>query len=245
MNKIVNNFEIYYKINEDLIKNYSSKNRNYEILQNINEINNTNIIINKLNDVNNDKDIMNKLNKIFNIYKIMNNKKEIKENIIPKVSEKYIKYSDYPKKVFELINNINDDSKVRIIFKKEVKVALFKGEIAFQNAAKELRSMLPLPPLEFKPEICIPLPEKEEDIKNGSPHLSEQVKIIIKNYNINAFFRDLIKIPEISTLLMIVDDNENNSGKKRLTLMDKNVKYIGISSAIVGNTFGAYFSFSE
>ena len=41
----------------------------------------------------------------------MNNKEEIKENIIQKVSEKYIKYSDYPIKVFELINNIEQTQK--------------------------------------------------------------------------------------------------------------------------------------
>ena len=81
LNSIIDNFEIYYKINEFILKNFLNKDRNYEILKNINEINNCDIIINTLNDINNEKNIMNKLNKIFNIYNEMNNKEETKNEL--------------------------------------------------------------------------------------------------------------------------------------------------------------------
>ena len=94
-----------------------------------------------------------------------------------------LKYADYPKKIVELINNIredpvsyadliedsiqyivedidkNDPSNQRLIFKKKVKVALNRGIPAFREAAEYLRSLTPLPPLEFSQEKCIPLPD--------------------------------------------------------------------------------------
>ena len=74
-------------------------------------------------------------------------------------NDPYAKYSDYPEKIVELINNIredpsgyadviedsikniieeedkNDPSNTRLIYKKKVKVALNKGESAFHEAA--------------------------------------------------------------------------------------------------------------
>ena len=178
------------------------------------------------------------------------------------------RYENYPRKMFELINSIrgnpssyadeiensieniweekskNDNEKNKIVYKQRVKVALNRGEIAFKEAAKELREISPLGPLEFKEEICIPLPEIEEDIKNAN-YLKEQVKIIRQNNNINVFYKDLIKDPEVSALLMIVDDSIKNPGKKRQAVLDNNFKYIGISSGFVGKSFIAYFSFSK
>ena len=95
LNNIVDNFEIYYKLNEFMVNNYKSKDRNYEILKNLNEINNCKSVFNALNDINNDNNIKNKLNKIFNIYNLMNNKEEEKENneilIKNNLDENYLK----------------------------------------------------------------------------------------------------------------------------------------------------------
>ena len=63
-------------------------------------------------------------------------------------------------------NNKNDSTKNKIIYKKKVKVALTKGKPAFLEAAEQLRNTEPLPPLEFVPEICIPLPENENEMKD-------------------------------------------------------------------------------
>ena len=183
-------------------------------------------------------------------------------------SESNQNYDDYSQKMFELINKIrnnpssyadeieksieniweekskNNDGKTKIVYKQRVKVALFRGEIAFIEAAKELRTFDSISPLEFKNEICIPLPDIEEDIKNSN-YLKEQVKLIRKNNNIDVFYKDLIKDPEVSALLMIVDDSSKNPGKKRQAVLDDNFKYIGISSGFIGKTFIAYFSFSK
>ncbi len=117
-------------------------------------------------------------------YNAKENENEYQENEAIKISqEKSNKYANYPEKMLTLINNIradpvsyadtiedsiqniteeqdhNDESKTRIIYKKKVKVALNRGEIAFKDAADELRGMGPLPPLELKNEICVPSPK--------------------------------------------------------------------------------------
>ena len=40
---------------------------------------------------------------------------------------------------------------------------------------------------------------------------------------------------------MIVDDNNKNAGKKRMALLNKDLKYIGVTSKFIGKTFIAYF----
>ena len=182
--------------------------------------------------------------------------------------EKNTKYSEYPEKMLILINKIredpvsyadiiedsiqniieeqdkDDETKTRIIYKRKVKVALNRGELAFKEAVDELRSMNSMHPLELKNDICIPLPEDEDEIKDSS-YLREQVRILRENTNIDVFFKDLIKVPEVSALLMIVDDSGKNPGKKRHAVLNKDFKYIGISSKFIGKTFIAYFAFSR
>ena len=178
------------------------------------------------------------------------------------------KYANYPYKIVELINNIREDpvgyadiveqsiqnivleedkedpSIKHLIYKKKIKVALTTGEKAFQEAIDYLRTLSPLPPLEFSQEKCIPLPNTEEELNNPS-FLKSQVKVLREQTRIDVFYKDLIKIPEISGLLMIVDDTNKNAGKKRRALLSNEVKYIGGSSKFIGRTYVAYFSFSK
>ena len=196
------------------------------------------------------------------------NKKEEEDYLEHLNEEKNAKYADYPDKMVELINKIrqnpveyakivedsiknitsetdkNDETKAKLIYKHKVKVALNRGEDAFKEAVEILRNMEPLPPLEFNGEICIPLPQTEEEIKDPT-YLKEQVKILKETTNIDIFFKDLIKIPEVSSLLMVVDDSVKNAGRKREALLNKDYKYIGINSHFIGKTFVAYFSFSK
>ena len=177
------------------------------------------------------------------------------------------KYLNYPERIIEIINNIrqdpvsyadvvldsmknivednnkNDATKNKIIYKKKVKVALTRGKPAFLEAAEDLRNTEPLPPLEFVPEICIPLPEDEFDMKDNNFLKKKVIELKKEGINIDIFYKDLVKIPEVSALLMIVDDSGKNAGKKRMTLLDKNIKYIGVNSKFVGKTFIAYLSF--
>ena len=197
-----------------------------------------------------------------------NNENQREEEYNEKINEvKNTKYADYPEKMLELINKIredpasyadviedsiqniivnqdDDEGKPKIIYKKKVKVALTRGEPAFKEAADILRNMESLPPLEFKNDICVPLPDNENEIKDSS-YLREQVNILRETTNIDVFFKDLIKLPDVSVLLMIVDDGEKNAGRKRNAVLNKNFKYIGINSKFIGKTFIAYFTFSK
>ena len=197
-----------------------------------------------------------------------NNENQRDEEYNDKINEvKNTKYADYPEKMLELINKIREDpasyadiiedsinniienqddveGKPKIIYKKKVKVALTRGEPAFREAAEILRNMESLPPLEFKNEICVPLPDNENEIKDSS-YLREQVNILRETTNIDVYFKDLVKLPDVSALLMIVDDGEKNAGRKRNSVLNKNFKYIGINSKFIGKTFIAYFTFSK
>ena len=177
------------------------------------------------------------------------------------------KYLNYPERIIDIINTIrqdpvsyadvvidsmknivednnkDDSTKNKIIYKKKVKVALTRGKPAFLEAAEHLRNTEPLPPLEFVPEICIPLPEDESDMKDTNFLKTKVIELRKEGINIDIFYKDLVKIPEVSALLMIVDDSGRNAGKKRMTLLDKDIKYIGVNSKFIGKTFIAYLSF--
>jgi len=179
------------------------------------------------------------------------------------------KYANYSERIIELINNIrqdpasyaeiiedsirnivddnnkNDYTKNRIIYKQKVKVALNKGKEAFLEAAEILRNIDPLPPLEFVSEMCIPLPETEEELRDPSFLKSQVKELKDEGIFIDVYFKDLIKVPEVSALLMVVDDSYKNTGKKRKALLNKDFKYIGVNSKFIGKSFVAYLAFSK
>ena len=235
-----------------------------------NEINNSN---NRLSnhDLNNEKNRNNfspNLNEAENYHdsKLSPNIDKIGQS---REISKNSKYLNYPEKIIEIINGIRQDpvsyadvildsmrniiednnkddfKKNKIIYKKKVKVALTKGKPAFLEAAEQLRNLEPLPPLEFVPEICIPLPENETEMKDSNFLKNKVLELKNEGINIDIFYKDLVKIPEVSALLMIVDDSGKNSGKKRMTLLDKDIKYIGVNSTFIGKTFIAYLSFAK
>ena len=90
------------------------------------------------------------------------------------------------------------------------------------------------------------MPNNEKEFKDSN-YLRERVReILAKNIHINIFFKEMVKIPETSALLMIVDDNcMKNYGKKRKALLNKKYKYIGVTYRFIGKTFISYFSFSK
>ena len=260
-------------VNSDKEDEKEIQNKSLEDLNKNNITNENNNIYNKNEDLlgHNKQNIFNiNENNTGNTNEIIENINKIEETNTDKkrITNKYEKYANYPEKIVDLINRIredpvsyadvvensiknileeadkNDPTIVRLIYKKKVKVALNRGEPVFREAINVLKSTEPLPPLEFSNEICIPLPENEEEL-NDTSFLREQVKKIRERNEIDVFFKDLIKIPEVSALLMIVDDSNKNAGKKRLALLNKDIKYIGVTSTFIGKTFIAYFSFSK
>ena len=227
----------------------SEENINDDLLKNNEDINlkeNDKIIENKNENINKeDEDYLEKLNEEKNAKYAEYPEKMLE--IINKIRENPHKYADFIEDSIEHIQEIPDqenETKKKYIFKKKVKVALNKGEEAFHEAADILRKMEPLPPLEFDGNICIPLPQNEEELKDPN-YLKEQVKNLKEINNIDLFFKDLIKLPDVSALLMVVDDNIKNSGRKRQAILNKDFKFIGINSHFIGKTFIAYFSFSK
>lgn len=174
-------------------------------------------------------------------------------------------YANYSNLVFEKINEIRDnppkyaieieDSMENIIetgeqenkkitFKKQIKVGLNRGEPAFRDAAKILREKDHLFPFKFKKELCVPIPLSGSDLMNPN-YLKNQINNIRQKTKVDAYFKEMVKSPKISALLMMVDDNKENSGKKRMLLLSNELRNIGISSGFVNGTFVAYFAFSR
>jgi len=74
--------------------------------------------------------------------------------------------AEFASKIEEAIANIKTDEG-KIVFDADgTKVALTSGESAFRAAADKLRNTSPAPPLEFKPDLIIAVPEDQKEWKN-------------------------------------------------------------------------------
>jgi len=174
------------------------------------------------------------------------------ENIIsseyessPKINSNY-KITNYMQKVYCLINKIRtcpskfsdfvtfsqryiktvDD---RTIFDHKIKVALNEGKQMFVECAKYLSKLPPMEELIFCDDIVLECPTEPNSIRDIN-YFKQKVIEKKENQNIEAYFKDSISEPEISVLLMIVDDSFKNPKKKREAVLNPNFKYIGISS---------------
>ena len=176
--------------------------------------------------------------------------------LINQLRENPKKYSDIILSNMQYINKkvkiIADDTtgqneeKMEIFFQKKVKIELFKGEIAFIEAAKFLYNLKPLNELKFNEEIKInKLPETEEQIKDDKIIIKNQLNEINRKYNISAFFKDNVKNPEIGLMLMIIGDYKNSQNKKRNAILNPDYKNIAINSKFIGDKFVSYFTFSK
>ena len=141
------------------------------------------------------------------------------------------------------IEVIKEDSG-KLIYSGKLKVALNRGEPLFREVIEILKNTPHLEPLTFNDSIKIECPLVEEEIKDPKVF---QNKIIEKKKQVelHAYFKDAIKDPYISTLLMIVDDSGKNAGKKRESLLNPEFKNIAISAIMVHKAFCAYFTFSK
>ena len=165
---------------------------------------------------------------------------------------------DYNDRCLDLINQARQDpsfadiiqNNVKYIVGEEfefnnVKVKLHRGESAFNEAGETMRMMESLQPLRYNQSICIPIPIKIDMITNE--YLSSKVSQIENEskMKVDAFYVDNVKDADAAILLMIVDDNDKNSGRKRGCLLNQKYKYIGITHAFLDSTFVAIFSFAS
>ena len=189
-------------------------------------------------------------------------KKQPKQNKSKKQKEE-LPYDDFSKYIYEHINQIRKDPQSfipnieeaksyisrnknnKLIYKKNIKVALSQGLLAFEEAISILKFCKPMNKLIFDPNLVVKLPESEEEIVNKDYFKNEIKKMIQSGIPINAYWRDIIREPETSFLMMIVDDTGLKAGLKRKDILDPNMKYIGISSINIGKHFVCFMTFSN
>jgi len=122
LNSVLEKYDLYYKIANDIIDNYEIQNKNYYVLQTINEIKNyNNDIINDIKNITNEENIKIKLKNILRIYNKMNNieDKSEAEELLKEYNNKInYKFMKDPKNLsYKLdISKTNDSIGVNDIF---------------------------------------------------------------------------------------------------------------------------------
>ena len=139
-------------------------------------------------------------------------------------------------------SNITKDRFGRIIYNGKIRVALNAGESSFDEAIEYLKELSPMEPLIYNQMLTVNPPMTEEEMLDKND-LSKKVDIMTNmGVNIRSFWRDIIKDPEISFLLMIIDDNGIKQGMRRKDILTPYMKYIGISSTEINNNFVCYIT---
>ena len=139
-------------------------------------------------------------------------------------------------------SNIIRDRYGRIIYNGKIKVVLNSGETAFDEAIKFLKESSPVEPLIYNQMLTVNSPMTEEEILDKNDLIKKVETMTQMGVNIRSFWRDVIKDPEISFLLMIIDDNGIKSGMRRKDILSPYMKYIGISSTEIKNNFVCYIT---
>ena len=192
-----------------------------------------------------------------NDYLSNNNNYYFKKKYIDPNGKPEDKFSKY---IFNQINSIREDPQSYIdiirqskrnikldksgikIYKSSVKVALNKGEPAFDEAIEILKKTKPMNKLIYNPDFVVELPNNELEI-TSKEYLGNKVKDKINNkIDIKSFWKDIVKDEETCFILSVVDDSMKNAGNKRNDILNKNNKYIGISSVKIGKSFACYIA---
>lgn len=140
--------------------------------------------------------------------------------------------------------NIIRDKHGHIIFKSNLRVALAEGEVVFDEAMNYLNNCAPMEPLIFSPSITVEPPRNLFELKDRTDMRKKVELMVNSGIPIRAFWRDIIKDPRISFLLMIIDDTGTKRGLRRQDILDPDMRYIGISSAEINGNFVCYLTFS-
>ena len=191
-------------------------------------------------------------------------KKKYKDEMISEEEYNYEPDDNYSKLIFNYINklrknpkkiaNIIEENKKFIIidennkiyFKKNsIKYKLEKGYQTFDETIKILNNLENMKQLIYNKNITIKTPDNEDEINNNCDYLKNQIEELQnKGNHISSYWFEIIKDPEISFLMMVVDDNHIKSGLKRNDLINPDIKYIGIISFQKDNNFRCYITLS-
>ena len=141
-------------------------------------------------------------------------------------------------------SNVIKDKNGRYIYNGKIKIALASGIEAFNNAINFLKTAQPMNKLIFNNYITVDLPKTENEIKYRNDLRLKVENMIDNGIKIKSFWRDIIRDPDISLLMMIVDDNGDKSGMRRKDLLDPKTNYIGIDSIDIKGNFVCYITLS-
>ena len=169
-------------------------------------------------------------------------KDEFSEYIFDNINQIRENPQSFIKVIEQAKRNIILDKRGIYIYKSIVKVALSRGLPAFDETIDFLKKLNPMPKLIFSNDLLIDAPINEEQLKDKK-YMNEQINAKVQNgIPIKSFWRDIIKDPKTCLILMIVDDNGPNSGKKRNDILDPNMQCIGIVSKKIGKNFASYIT---
>ena len=235
---------------ENELEENEKKNENNDIIEKKNEFENE-----KIKD-NNEPTIEEKKNEL-----IEEKNKFENENITKTEKDELLPKDEFSQELFKNINLIREnpqnfikmieDSKKYIIkennnikYKSKVKVSLMTGEPAFDEAITILKETIPMKKLIYNPKLNIPLPTTLEEIKDKNYFINNIRNLTKKGIQITTFWKDNIKDPLTSFILMIVDDYKDKGGKRK-DILNPKMKSIGICSTKIEHNFVCYLAFSE
>ena len=192
---------------------------------------------------------MNNSNEILNYslkYKNLDPSIEPNDNFSKELLSKINSIRANPKSYINIIENakknIITDKKGRILYNAKIKIALSRGVQAFDEAINYLKNVNPSEKLIFNPYLLVELPKTENEIKYKDYMVYKVENMVNKGIIVRSFWRDIIRDPDLSLLLMIVDDTGEKSGMRRKDLLDSNMKYIGINSIEINGSFACYIT---
>ena len=242
------------------IENQNSKNYSNDINSKRKLDENISVKQKQIKNKNSKKSVNKKINLDINEIKL---KRELNSNLNNNTINEKKPMDDFSQYIFNHINKIRENPQSfisnieeakpyilynkskKLIYKKNVKVALSEGIPAFQEAISILKICKPMNKLIFEPKLMVKLPDNEDDIIDKEYFKYEIRKMISEGIPIKSYWRDIINDPETSFLMMIVDDTGKKSGMKRNDILDPNMKYIGICSKSIGKYFICFLTFSD
>ena len=100
-------------------------------------------------------------------------------------------------------------------------------------------------PLIFSKKLIPPIPQNKQELQSKSYLRKSVDQMMCNGIRVNSYWRDIINDAEICFLLMIVDDNGDNKGKRRKDILSPEMKEIGISSGEIDGYSVNYFVLSS
>jgi hypothetical protein len=148
-------------------------------------------------------------------------------------------------KLESCMKNVKLNRKNKYFYQGKQNIALNNGIYAFENAIKHLKNMREMNELIYRTDLNINLPKNVQEINDIKYEYREIKKMIDNNMIIYSYWREIISDPEDCLILMIVDDCGSNYGQKRKDLLNPKMKYIGINSVQIQNSFSCYIILSD